>query len=287
MIVVTAATGKLGVHVVEALLAKVPAKEIAVVVRHPEKAKAFADRGVEVRRGDYAEPASLAEAFRAGDKVLLISSSEVGQRAVQHGNVLAAAQAAKVGLLVYTSILRGERSKLALAAEHIATEAAVRASGLPYVFLRNGWYLENYTENLASALAHGVLLGSAGEGRIAAASRADFAAAAVAVLTGEGPTNAVYELAGDASFSMRELAAAVATEFGKEVAYQDLPAAEYEAALVGFGVPAPFAHILADADAGIAEGELDDASHALSQLIGRPTETLAALLAAAHAVGPA
>jgi NAD(P)H dehydrogenase (quinone) len=287
MIVVTAATGKLGVHVVEALLAKVPAKEIAVVVRHPEKAKAFADRGVEVRRGDYAAPASLAEAFRAGDKVLLISSSEVGQRAVQHGNVLAAAQAAKVGLLVYTSILRGERSKLALAAEHIATEAAVRASGLPYVFLRNGWYLENYTENLASALAHGVLLGSAGEGRIAAASRADFAAAAVAVLTREGPTNAVYELAGDASFSMRELAAAVATEFGKEVAYQDLPAAEYEAALVGFGVPAPFAHILADADAGIAEGELDDASHALSQLIGRPTETLAALLAAAHAVGTA
>jgi NAD(P)H dehydrogenase (quinone) len=287
MIVVTAATGKLGVHVVEALLAKVPAKEIAVVVRHPEKAKAFADRGVEVRRGDYAEPASLAEAFRAGDKVLLISSSEVGQRAVQHGNVLAAAQAAKVGLLVYTSILRGERSKLALAAEHVATEAAIRASGLPYVFLRNGWYLENYTENLASALAHGVLLGSAGEGRIAAASRADFAAAAVAVLTGEGPANAVYELAGDESFSMKELAAAIAAQFGKEVAYQDLPAAEYEAALVGFGVPAPFAHILADADAGIAEGELDDASHALSQLIGRPTETLAALLAAAHAVGPA
>lgn len=285
MIVVTAATGKLGVHVIDQLLAKVPASQVAVVVRKPEKAKAFADRGVLVRQADYAQPESLATAFGPGDKVLLISGNEVGQRLPQHQAVIAAAKQAGVALLAYTSILRADASTLALAGEHKATEEAIRASGIPYVFLRNGWYLENYTENLASALEHGALIGSAGEGRIAAASRTDFAAAAVAVLTGEGPLNVAYELAGDEAFTMKELAAAVAQRSGKAVAYNDLPVADYEAALVGFGVPGPFAHVLADSDAGITRGELDDRSHALSNLIGRPTQTLSAAIAATVAAG--
>ena len=206
MIVVTGATGKLGSLVVEALLEKVPAKEIAVAVRNPQKAAAFAARGVEVRTADYAKPETLAAAFAGAEKLLLISSSEVGQRAPQHLAVIAAAKKAGVKFIAYTSILHADTSKMVLAAEHKATEAALRDSGVPYAILRNGWYSENYTEHLAAALAQGALIGSAGQGRIAAATRADYAAAAVAVLTGHGHENKVYELAGDAPFTMSDLA---------------------------------------------------------------------------------
>ena len=199
MIVVTGATGHLGRLVVESLLEKVSSREIAAVVRDPDKAKDLAARGIEVRRGDYSKPETLRTALAGAHKLLLISTSEVGpRRTPQHAAVVHAAKAVGVKLLAYTSLLRAETSKLALAAEHKATEAEIRASGLPYVFLRNGWYFENYTENLAPALEHGAIVGSANGGRIAAAARADYAEAAVAVLTGTVEKQ-VYELAGDAS----------------------------------------------------------------------------------------
>jgi len=281
MILVTAATGKLGRLVVAGLLEKVPAKDIAVAVRDPNKAADLAAKGVQVRQADYSKPETLGPAFAGVDKVLLISSSEVGQRAAQHQAVVDAAKKAGVRLIAYTSILHADTSGMSLAAEHKATEEAIRASGLPFVFLRNGWYTENYTENLAPALAHGAFFGSSGQGRIAAASRADYAAAAVAVLTSTGHENKVYELAGDTDFTTAELAAEVSRQTGKPIVYKDLSQADHVGALIGVGVPPPFAELVADSDAGAGRGDLNDTSGDLRRLIGRPTTPLADAVTAA------
>ncbi len=280
MILVTGATGQLGRLVVEGLLEKVPAGQVAVAVRSPDKASAWAARGVQVRQADYGQPESLAAAFQGVDKVLLISSSEVGQRTAQHRAVVEAARKAGVRLIAYTSILRADTSPLALAAEHKATEQLIRDSGVPFVFLRNGWYIENYTVGLAPALAHGALVGSAGEGRIAAATRADYAAAAIQVLTTPGHEHKVYELGGDSPFSLSEFAAEVARQTGKPLVYQDLPAEQYERVLVGAGVPEGFARILVDSSVQSSRDALNDGSHTLRHLIGRPTTPLAAALGA-------
>lgn len=281
MIVVTGATGKLGRLAIEELLKRTPPGALAAVVRAPEKAADLAARGVQIRQGDYARPETLVSALAGAEQVLFISSNEVGQRTAQHAAVIDAARRAAPRLLAYTSLLHADTSRMGLAAEHKATEAAIRASGLPFAFLRNGWYLENYTENLAPALQHGAILGSAGSGRVAAATRADYAAAAAAVITGAGHEGKTYELAGDVAFTMAELAAEVSRQAGKPVAYRDLPEAEYAAALVAAGLPKPVADMFADSDVGITRGELDDASGDLRRLIGRPTTPLAAAVAAA------
>jgi NAD(P)H dehydrogenase (quinone) len=281
MFLVTGATGKLGRHVIEGLLKKVPAGQVIAAVRDPQKAADLAAKGVQVRPADYSRPETLAAAFAGATRVLLISSSEVGQRIAQHRAVVEAARKAGVRLLVYTSILRADSSGLALAAEHKATEQLIRDSGIPFVFLRNGWYFENYTENLAPALEHGALLGSSGEGRIAAASRADYAAAAVEVLTGTGHDHRVYELAGDTAFTLSELAAEVSRQSGRNVVYKDLPPAQYQGALESAGVPGAFAGILVNSSEKAGRGELNDSSGQLGRLIGRPTTRLADAVAAA------
>ncbi|HSM93275.1 MAG TPA: SDR family oxidoreductase [Anaeromyxobacteraceae bacterium] len=281
MIAVTGATGHLGRLVIDQLLQKVPAGQVVAAVRSPEKAGDLAARGVQVRKADFDAPETLAEAFRGVDQLLLISANELGKRARQHQAAVAAAKAAGVKLLVYTSLLHAETSGISLAGEHLATERAIRASGIPFVILRDGWYLENYTENLGPALQHGVLLGAAQQGRIAAAARADYAAAAVAVLTSPGHEGKVYELAGDVPFTLAELAAEIGRQAGKVVAYSDLTAEKYAETLRGFGLPGPVAEMLASADAGIARGELDDASGDLRRLIGRPTTPLAEAVGAA------
>ena len=273
MIVITGATGKLGQHVIASLLTSVPAASIIAAVRNPAKAANLAALGVQVRQADYNDGASLDAAFKGATKILLISSSEVGQRAQQHQNVIDAARRAGVALLAYTSVLRADTSPLGLAAEHIITEAAIRASGLPYSFLRNGWYLENHTEHLAPVLEHGVVLGAAQNGRFSSAARADYAAAAAAVLTADKP-QAIYELAGDQGFTLAEYAAEVARQSGKAIVYKDLPQADFKAALVSVGVPEGFADLLADSDAGAAKGALEDNGKQLSALIGRPTTRL-------------
>ncbi|MBW3501491.1 SDR family oxidoreductase [Janthinobacterium sp. NKUCC08_JDC] len=273
MIVITGATGNLGQHVIASLLKSVPAANIIAAVRNPAKAADLAARGVQVRQADYNDGASLDAAFKGATKILLISSSEVGQRAQQHQNVIDAAKRAGVSLLAYTSVLRADTSPLGLAAEHVITEAAIRASGLPYSFLRNGWYLENHTEHLAPVLEHGVVLGAAQNGRFSSAARADYAAAAAAVLTTAQP-QAIYELAGDQGFTLAEYAAEVARQSGKAIMYKNLPQADFKAALVSVGVPEGFADLLADSDAGTAKGGLEDHGKQLSALIGRPTTSL-------------
>ncbi|MFM9369271.1 SDR family oxidoreductase [Streptomyces sp. Da 82-17] len=281
MIVVTGATGQLGRLVVQQLLdAEVPAGQIAAVVRDKARAADLAERGVELRIADYSAPETLAGAFGPGDRVLLISGSEVGRREAQHRAVIDAAKAAGVGLLAYTGILGGPEADFRLADEHRATERAILDSGLPYTFLRNGWYHENHTAHLAPVLAHGAVLASAGDGRTASAARADYAAAAVAVLTGEGHENRTYELSGDEAWSFAEYAAEVARQTGREIAYRNVSAEEHLAVLTGAGVPEPMAEILVDVDAAVARGRLAGRSGDLARLIGRPTTPLAEAIAA-------
>lgn len=273
MIVITAATGKLGTLVVERLLERVSPDAVRLAVRTPDRARRWAERGVEVVRADYGDRESLERAFAGAQKVLLISSSEVGQRAAQHANAIDAAVQAGVGHLVYTSLLKADTSRSLLAEEHVATERKLAASGLSHTVLRNGWYIENYTENLETPLQLGAFHGAARSGRIAAATRADFAEAAVAVLTGEGHAGQTYELGGEA-FTMAELAATVAEATERAITYVDLPEADYRGALIDAGVPEAFAQILANADVAIAEGDLDAPSDDLVALLGRPATPL-------------
>ncbi|WP_329135335.1 NAD(P)H-binding protein [Streptomyces sp. NBC_01476] len=281
-IVVTGATGHLGRLVIAELLARgVAPGEIAAVARDADRAADLAGQQIGVRVADYARPETLKDAFRAGDRVLFISGSEVGQRVAQHTAVVEAATAAGVAQLVYTGILGGPDADLLLAAEHKATEDLILASKLPYTFLRNGWYTEVYTENLGTVLEHGAVLGSAGDGRIASAARADYAAAAAAVLTGTGHENKAYELSGDTAWSLAEYAAVIAEQTGREIVYRDVTPAEYREVLVGAGVPAGFADVLVDVDQAVKRGLLARTSGDLSRLIGRPTTPLAESVAAA------
>ncbi|ARF79019.1 SDR family oxidoreductase [Kitasatospora aureofaciens] len=279
MYVVTGATGQLGRLVVEGLLARVPASEVAVAVRSAGKATDLAARGVDVRVVDYDEPRTLAGAFAAGDRVLLISGSEVGRRVPQHRAVVEAARTAGVALLAYTSILG--TATFRLAEEHKATEELILASGLPYAFLRNGWYTENYLADAAGTVARGVVPGSAGDGRVATAPRRDYADAAVAVLLDGSEQNRAYELSGDAAWSLPELAAELAKASGEPVGHRDVTPAEHLDVLVGAGLPQGFAEALVDVDAGIARGELAGTPGDLARLIGRPTVPLAESVRAA------
>jgi NAD(P)H dehydrogenase (quinone) len=282
MIVITGASGQLGRLVITDLLARgVPAAQIVAAVRTPAKAADLAAQGVQVREADYNRPATLAAAFAGAQKVLLVSSSEIGQRLAQHRTVIDAAKAAGVALLAYTSLLHADTTPLGLGAEHRATEALIHESGLTHAILRNGWYTENYLASVPSALQYGAFIGSAGQGRIASAARADYAAAAAAVLSQPVNGSRTCELAGDTSYTLAELVAELNQQTGKAVVYNDLPQADFEAALKGAGLPGPLAELLADSDAGAARGALFDDSHQLSTLIGRATTPLAVSLATA------
>ncbi|MCL6307098.1 SDR family oxidoreductase [Pseudomonas syringae] len=280
MIVVTGATGQLGRLVIEQLLSRVPASQIIAAVRSPEKAADLSRQGIQVRQADYSQPATLDSAFAGADKVLLISSSEVGQRLPQHKAVIDAAKRAGVHLLAYTSVLHADTSALSLAKEHRETEDYLRASGLPFALLRNGWYTENYTAGIPGALAHGAVMGCADEGRISSASRLDYAEAAAVLLTSKtAQAGNVYELAGDESYTLSEFAAQLSTQSGKSLPYVNLPQAEFEAALIQAGLPDFVARLLADSDAAAAKDALFDDSRQLSALIGRPTTLLSVTIA--------
>ncbi|MCF0089031.1 MULTISPECIES: SDR family oxidoreductase [Streptomyces] len=279
-IVVTGATGHLGRLVVEQLLEKVPAGQVTAVVRDESRAADLAARGVRLAVADYNAPETFDGLFSAGDKVLLISGNEFAKgRVQQHKVVIEAARAAGVALLAYTSAPASLTASLA--DDHRGTEEALLASGLPYALLRNGWYHENYTEQLGTVLEHGAVVAAAGEGRLSSAARADYAAAAVAVLTGEGHENKTYELGGDEAWGFAEYAAEISRQTGKEIRYTPVSTEQYAAILTGAGVPGPFAEMLANVDAAIAEGELEVTTGDLSRLAGRPTTPLADAIAVA------
>lgn len=283
MIVVTGATGQLGRLVIEQLLEKVPATQVVAAVRSPEKAADLKALGVQVRQADYNQPASLDSALAGAQKVLLVSSNEIGQRFAQHQAVIDASKRAGVRLLAYTSLLRADSTPLGLGGEHRETEDYLRASSVPFVVLRNGWYTENYAGGVANALQLGSLYGAAGEGRISSASRADYAAAAVAVLTSnQAQDGKVYELGGDTSYNLSEFATEASRLSGKPLPYVNLSQSDYQGALLQAGLPQIYADLLSDSDAGAAQGGLFEDGQALSRLIGRPTtpwqQTLAATL---------
>jgi NAD(P)H dehydrogenase (quinone) len=262
-------------------LTRVPADRLVAVVRDEGRAAALTARGVEARVADFDHPATLRAAFRPDDVVLLISAPVLGIRVAQHTAAIAAAKESGVARLVYTGVLGGPAADFALANEHKATEQAILDSGLTYTFLRNGWYTENYTAQIPVQLEHGVV-GSAGGGRTGAAERADYAAAAAAVLVGEDHENTAYELSGDTAWTLAEYAAELSRQSGTNVTYTDPPAAAYKGVLLGAGVPQAMADILVDVDvSGIARGLLAGGSGDLSRLIGHPTTTLADPVAAA------
>ncbi|SMO63091.1 SDR family oxidoreductase [Paracoccus laeviglucosivorans] len=276
-IAITGATGQLGQLVIAALRKRLPEGEIIALARNPAKV----DLGVTTRAFDYDVPETLATALAGVDKLLLISSSEVGKRAAQHRAVIEAARDAGVKEIVYTSLLHADRSPLSLADEHLATEAMLEGAGIPHTILRNGWYTENYLGALSAALEHGALIGSVGDGRVSGAPRKDYAEAAAIVLTSDGHAGKTYELAADEAWTLADLAAEIAAQSGKPVAYNDLPEAEYAGALAGFGLPEGLAAAIASWDVGASQGALYDDSHTLSRLIGRPTTSLAETVKAA------
>ncbi len=281
MYAVTGASGQLGRLVIDALLRTVAPSEVVALVRNPSKLADLAARGVVVRAFDYDAPATLVPALAGVDRLLLISSSEVGSREAQHGAVIAAARTAGVGYIAYTSILHADANPMNLAIEHRATEAAIAASGLSHAFLRNGWYTENYVMSVAPAVEHGALIGSAGDGRVSSASREDYADAAAAVLVDGSVETRIFELAGDDAYTLTDFAAAIGDIAGQPVIYKDLPQDDYRGVLEGAGLPAPIADMLAESDAKAAQGSLFDDGRALSTLIGRPTTPWRTTLAAA------
>jgi NAD(P)H dehydrogenase (quinone) len=244
---ITGATGQLGRLVVEKLKERTNADNLVALVRTPEKA---ADLGIDARAFDYAQATSLADALQGIDHLLLISSNEIGQRKVQHENVINAASAAGVKWIVYTSLLRADTSSLSLAAEHVATEELLKASGIPHTILRNGWYTENYTGSIPGAVAAGAFVGSAGDGKISSASREDYAEASAVVLTGEGHVGKVYELAGDETYTLNDLAAELSSQTGKDIPYHNLPEADYAGVLKSIGLPDDMALAIAGWDWG-------------------------------------
>jgi NAD(P)H dehydrogenase (quinone) len=272
-IAVTAAAGQLGQRIVAQLLTRVPASEVVAVVRDAAKAAPLAAQGVEVRVADYTDVPALTAAFQGVDKVVLVSGNEIGQRAVQHGNVIGAAKAAGVAFIAYTSVLHAEGSPLLVAPEHVETEAALAASGLSYSLLRNGWYHENYAPSIDAARASGAVVTSAGEGQVASASRDDFAEAAAVVVTAESPER-VYELSGDVAWTQGELAAAIGEVIGQDVSVLDVDAAKHREILTGAGLDEGSVSFVVATDGHIAEGHLADAPGTLSRLIGRPTTPL-------------
>ncbi|WP_238419903.1 SDR family oxidoreductase [Gordonia sp. 'Campus'] len=274
---VTGATGQLGGLVIEELLARgVAASDLVAIVRDEAKAADLASQGVSVRVADYDDPDALRGALDGVDKMLLVSGADMGRRVAQHTNVIEAAEAAGVGFIAYTSLLHADTSGLSLAPEHVATEERLTASAIPTAILRNGWYWENYLAAIPQAAESGQLFGAAGDGRLAGAARADYAAAAAAVLTSETDQGGkVYELGGDERLTYTELAKLIADASGRDVTYRDLPEAEYAAVLSGAGLPAPVAEMLASSDAGISRGELDTTSGDLQALIGRSSTPVA------------
>lgn len=281
MIAITGASGQLGRMVIENLLKEIKPSRLIAIVRNPEKVADLKALGIEVRKADYSHAETLPAALQGVEKLLLISSSEIGQRRPQHANVIEAAKGAGVSLIAYTSVLHADTTPLPLALEHRETEVILAASAIPYILLRNGWYTENYTAGIPVALEHGALLGCAGDGKISSAARADYAAAAAKVLLSDNWQNQVYELAGDSAYTLSELAQEISNQSGKSVVYKNLSQNEYKEVLLGAGLPEPLARLLAESDNGAAQGGLFDGGGQLSKLIGRATTPMAESVRAA------
>ncbi len=275
-IAITGATGQLGQLALTALKSRTPHADVVALARDPSRIT-----GTSARAFDYTKPETHAAALKGVKTLVLVSSNDFNDRAGQHRAVIASAKAAGVSRIVYTSILKGDASPMILAADHIATEQALQASGIPTTILRNGWYTENYTGSLQAAQDHGALIGSMGTGQIATAARADYAEAIAVTAVDDSHAGKIYELAGDVPFTMHDFAAELSKQVGKPIAYNSLPPATYAGLLQSFGLPEVLSQALADSDDHASRGALLDHSRTLSALIGRPTTPIAATIKAA------
>lgn len=269
---VTGATGQLGQLVVEQLKKRRSNEEIVALARNLEKASGL---GVEVREFDYTKPEIMVESLKGIDHLLLISGSEFGQRAVQHTNVINAAKKAGVKWIVYTSLLRADSTGINIAGEHLESEKALKESGITYTILRNGWYSENYTMSIPGAMKGGAFLGSAKDGKISSAPRADYAEAAAIVLTDENYKNKTFELAGDSSYTLSDLASEVSKQSGESIPYKDIPEQEYANILKNIGLPEGMANAFASWDVNASKGDLYCDTNHLADILGRPTTPIA------------
>ena len=276
MIGITGASGQLGQLVIENLLKLgVEPNKIVAIARKTEKLSDFSKKGVVVRFGDYNDSKSLDEALDGIEKLLLISSSEVGQRLPQHKNVIdVVKRKSHIKQFIYTSLLHADKSPLGLAKEHIQTEKLINEIETPSTILRNGWYSENYIMGIPTVLEHSAVVGCAKEGKISSATRNDYALAAAKVLIEKGHEGKVYELAGDSSYSLNDFAKMIGDQFKKDVIYKNLSQSDYKSVLLEAGLPDEISDMLADSEAGAANGGLYDNSKTLSELIGRPTEPM-------------
>lgn len=270
---ITGASGQLGHLIIAALKARTDDSNLVALVRTPEKA---ADLGIEARHFDYTEtPENLAKSLAGIDKLMFISGSEIGKREAQHKNVIEAAKIAGIKLIVYTSLLHADKSTLSLAPEHVATEKMLTSSGINFTLMRNSWYTENYTASVPAAIANGAFVGAANDGKISSAARADYAEAAAIILTSENQAGKVYELAGDTAYTLKDLAAEISAQTGKDIPYKNVTESEYAAILESVGMPAPVAAAYASFDTGAANNDLFDESKTLSKLLGHATTPLA------------
>lgn len=281
--IVTAASGQLGALIVDALLARgAEPSSIVATARDRTKIASLADGGVTTATLDYSKPETIAVALGAGDVVVLVSSDAVGQRVPQHTAVIDAAKAAGVARIVYTSAPHADDTTLILAAEHKATEEHLRASGVPFTILRNGWYTENYTGEVGKARQSGEITASVGDGRVASASRKDYAEAAAVALLDDTTAGETFELSGDYAWNFSELAEAISGIIGSPVSYRALTPEEHAEQLTGFGLDEGTVGFVVALDGNIRDGLLAETSGDLARLIGRPTTPLAEGLAAAQ-----
>lgn len=272
MILVTGASGKLGKLAIASLIQRgIKPDEIIATVREPEKAYYLIEMGVNIRYADYDYPETFSNIMSEVDSVVLISSSQLGKRVKQHMTVIDAAKKASIKHIVYTSLLHADSSSLGIAKEHVETEQAIYGSGIPYTILRNGWYSENYTDQIKSSFSQGVIMGCAGSGRLSTASRADYAEAIATVLTSKHHEGKIYELAGDQSFTLSEYASNLSFLSGKQISYQNFSKEVYRDTLIHYGLPEDIAELLSDSEYGASKGELYESSQTLSKLIDRDT----------------
>ncbi|MER1955346.1 MAG: SDR family oxidoreductase [Desemzia incerta] len=273
-ILITGATGMLGVKVVQALLERVPTEQLAVSVRDLAKAERFKEQRIEIRQADYEDPASLEAAFTGIDRLLLISSQGDDETRIrQHSNVIYAAERTGVGLLVYTSVSKAETSSLPVAEVHRQTEAAIVKSGIPYTFLRNNWYVENEIPVIKNVLAGGPVLTAAESGRVGWVPRVDYAEAAAAVLASGKHINKTYELSGVPS-SYADMARELTFILGRRVIVRNVDDKTYQEVLIANGTPDVMAEFSLDIQQAIRKGDLDIESTDLPYLMGRPAISL-------------
>lgn len=268
---ITGATGQLGQLVVQKLKDKNPDAKLVALVRNPDKAKPL---GIEAKAFDYEQPEALPKALEDIDRLVFISGSEIGKRETQHKNVINAAKQAQVKQIAYTSLLHADTSSMILAPEHLATEKMLQDSGIPHTILRNGWYTENYTAGLKQAVEQGAIIGSAGDGKISSATREDYAEAIAETIINDDHTGKTYELAGDQTFTMQDLAAEVSKQTGKNIEFVNLPEAEYAQKLQEIGLPEGMAKAFGSLDYSASKNDLHDESGELARLINRPTTSL-------------